>query len=365
MDPLPFDADIAQHLARFTGRQWVFDQVGAWLRETVDFVRDCYFPDVLAIMSSYKDWFDIGASAPSFMAVGMAGAAYGGDPAQARTRPALSPIAPGLLLDGDLITVTDFDPTKIEEYVSSAWYTYEQGDHVGLPPGRGETNPAFTGPELPWTWLADSDKYSWSKAPRYDGRVVQVGPIARVLLAYAQGHAPTKTLVDESLAKLGIGLAQLNSTAGRILARAIEAVTLADLLLNVVFRRFVDNIEVGLTDVFNPDMWDPSTWPHRATGNSFAEVARGNLSHWCSVEGGKISHYQCVVPSTWLAGGRDPKGQLGPFEYALANSGSHPLLRADQPLEPLRTIHSFDPCMSCGVHVLDPHGGELFSVLTP
>ncbi len=348
-----------------TINQVKIDQVGAWLQQTVDFVRSCYLPDVLAIMGAYKDWFGIGASAPSFMAVGMAGATYGGDPAVARTRPALSPIAPGLLLDGDLSTVTAFDPAKIEEYVSSAWYSYEEGDEIGLPPARGETNPDYSGPDLPWSWVAGGDKYSWSKAPRYDGRVVQVGPIARLLLAHAQGHAPTRALVDESLAKLGIGLAQLNSTAGRVVARAMEAVTLSEMLLDVVFTRFVANIGVGQTDVFNPDKWEPSTWPDRASGYSFAEVARGNLSHWCTVEGGTVARYQCVVPSTWSAGGRDPKGQLGPFEYSLANGGRHPLLMPDQPLEPLRTIHSFDPCMSCGVHVLDPQGGELFSVVSP
>lgn len=348
-----------------TINQVTIDKVKSWLDDTADFVKSCYLPDVLAIMGAYKDWFDIGASAPNFMAVGMAGATYGGDPANARSRPALSPIAPGLLLDGDLKTVRPFDPTKIEEFVSSAWYSYDEGDATGLPPERGETTPKYAGPELPWTWVAGSEKYSWSKAPRYDGRVVQVGPVARVLLAYAQGHPRTKALVDQSLRTLGISLAQLNSTAGRIVARAIEAVTVSEMMVDVVFARFVKNIKAGKIDVFNPDKWEPSTWPRKTKGYSLVEVARGNLSHWCTVEDDKISRYQCVVPTTWLAGGRDPKGQLGPYEHSLANGGTHPLSLPDQPLEPLRTIHSFDPCMSCAVHVLDPRGEELYRVVTP
>jgi hydrogenase large subunit len=346
-----------------TINQVTINQIDGWLKDTVDFVSSCYLPDVLAIMGAYKDWFDIGAAPPNFMAVGMAGAVYGGDPAAARTRPPMSPIGPGLLLNGDLSTVVPFDPSKIEEYVSSAWYTYEAGDAVGLAPDRGETNPSYTGPELPWTWVADSPKYTWSKAPRYDGQVVQVGPVARVLLAYAQGHPRTKVLVDQSLQTLGIRLSQLNSTAGRIVARAIEAVTVSELMLDVVFAAFVANIKAGDIDVFNASKWEPSTWPSKAQGYSFAEVARGNLSHWCAIENQKISHYQCVVPTTWLAGGRDPQGQPGSYEYSLAHGGSHPLSLPDQPLEPLRTIHSFDPCMSCAVHVIDPAGRELHQVV--
>jgi hydrogenase large subunit len=346
-----------------TINQVTINQIEVWLNDTVDFVSSCYLPDVLAIMGAYKDWFNIGAAPPNFMAIGMAGAVYGGDPAAARSRPPLSPVGPGLLFDGNLSTVVPFDPTKIEEYVSSAWYTYEAGDAAGLHPGKGETSPQYSGPDLPWTWVADSPKYTWSKAPRYDGRVVQVGPVARVLLAYAQGHPRTKALVDQSLKTLGITLAQLNSTAGRIVARAIEAVTVSELMLDVVFAQFVANIKGGNIDVFNPAKWEPSTWPSKAQGYSFAEVARGNLSHWCTIENQKITRYQCVVPTTWLAGGRDSQGQPGPYEYSLANGGTHPLSLPDQPLEPLRTIHSFDPCMSCAVHVLDPQGGELHQVL--
>ena len=347
-----------------TINQVTLDEIGSWLDDTVAFVRDCYFPDVVAILNAYKDWFSIGAAPANFMAVGMVGATFGGDPAAARSSPSLSPIKPGLLLDGDLSTVHAYDPSKIEEFVSSAWYSYESGDSVGLKPADGETTPAYTGPKLPWTWIGDQDKYTWSKAPRYEGRVMQVGPVARVLLAYAQGHKRTVELVDSARRKLGITLQQLNSTAGRILCRAIEAVTVSEAMVDQTYARFVANIAHGKVDVFNPEKWEPSSWPTKAHGFSVLEVARGNLSHWCTIEDQKIDRYQCVVPTTWLSGGRDPQGQSGPYEYSLAHGGRHPLLRPDEPLEPLRTIHSFDPCMSCAVHVLDPDGSELFQVTT-
>jgi hydrogenase large subunit len=335
------------------------DQIAGWIAETQEFVQSCYLPDALAIMGVYKDYFDIGAAQPSFLAVGMAGATFGGDPADSRTTSAHTEVRPGVLLDGDLATVHPFDPTKVAEYVTSAWYSQADGDSVALTPDKGETTPDYTGPTPPFEWLGDSDKYTWSKAPRYDGKVVQVGPVARVLLAYAQGHARTVDLVDQAVATLGITLDQLNSTAGRTLCRAVEAVTSAQALAEVTFPRLVDNLRRGDIDVFDATRWEPSSWPKKSSGYSFVEVARGNLSHWVTIEDGTIARYQAVVPTTWLAGGRDDSGAQGPYEESLAGTGTHPLLDAAQPLEPLRTIHSFDPCMSCAVHVLDPGGAEL------
>ncbi len=341
------------------------DKIESWLKEIVTFVRTAYLPDALAILGAYPDWFGIGASSPNYFAVGAAGAAYPGLPNAGNKllsdpAPLNATMSAGVLLDGNLRDVMPFDPAQIAEYVSSAWYTYSEGDAAGLHPSAGETNPDYKGPELPWSWVASSPKYTWSKAPRYEGRVMQVGPVARVLLAYAQGEPATVELVDGALSKLQIKLEQLNSTAGRMVCRAIEAATLSDRLLNDVFGAFMANVRAGRTEVFNPLLWEPSTWPSSASGYSLCEVARGNLSHWCTIESGKIDRYQCVVPTTWLGGGRDPSGQLGPYEYALAHGGAHPLVDPSQPLEPLRTLHSFDPCMSCGVHVLDPDGGELF-----
>ena len=345
--------------------QVTIDKVRGWLADTVEFVRSAYLPDALAILGAYPDWFRIGASVPNFFAVGAAGATYPGRPSAGNPllrdpAPLNAPVRAGVLLGGDVHNVKPFDPQEIAEYVSSAWYTYPQGNGAGLHPSVGETDPAYSGPDLPWTWVASSPKYTWSKAPRLNGAVMQVGPVARVLLAYAQGEPATVGRVDDALSRLGIRLAELNSTAGRMVCRAIEATTLADRLLSDVFGAFVANVRAGRTEVFNPALWEPSTWPQEASGYSLCEVARGNLSHWCTIQSGKVSRYQCVVPTTWLGGGRDPDGQLGPYEYALAHGGTHPLVDPQQPLEPLRTLHSFDPCMSCGVHVLDPRGRELF-----
>lgn len=342
------------------------DQVRGWVAETLEFVRDCYYPDVVAVAGVYKDYFDIGAAQPNFLAVGLAGATYAGDPASARqTSPFTEEVKPGLVLDGDLTKVVPFDPKKISEYVTSAWFTYAGGDDKALTPDKGETKVKYTGPKPPFTWLGDGEKYTWCKAPRYDDKVVQVGPVARVILAYAQGHARTKELVDAAASKLGIVPAQLNSTMGRIYCRALEALTSAEILAQVTFPQFVKNVKSGDLSVFDATKWDPSSWPKEASGFSLVEVARGNLSHWVTVKDGKVGHYQAVVPTTWLAGGRDAHGQQGPYEESLAGNGKHPLARKDQPLEPLRTIHSFDPCMSCAVHILDPEGGEAFQVVTP
>ncbi|WOP18682.1 nickel-dependent hydrogenase large subunit [Raineyella sp. LH-20] len=334
------------------------DQIKQWIAESSEFVSACYVPDAMAIMGVYKDYFDIGAAQPNYLAVGMAGATYAGDPASSRLTSPYNEVKPGAIYDGDLGTVHPFDPTKIAEWVSSAWYTYEEGD-IGLTPDKGETSPHYTGPKPPYEWLADGKEYTWSKAPRYDGRVVQVGPVARVILGYAQGHPATKKLVDDACKKLGIRVAQLNSTAGRTLARALECALIADILSQNTFPTFVKNIVGGDIDVFDASRWEPSSWPGQSSGFSLVEVPRGFLSHWVTIEKGKVARYQAVVPTTWLGGGRDADGKQGPYEESLAGNGKHPLVDPAQPLEPLRTIHSFDPCMSCAVHVLDPDGSDL------
>ncbi|OFU57780.1 nickel-dependent hydrogenase large subunit [Corynebacterium sp. HMSC11E11] len=345
-----------------TVNQVHLDQVETWVAEMVEFVRDCYYPDAVAIMGAYKDYFDIGAAAPNFLAVGMAGATYAGDPATSRVETTHPEVKPGVILDGDYTKVAPFDPQKIEEFVSSAWFTYEDGDDTGLHPLVGETTVDYTGPTPPYEWLGDEDKYTWSKAPRYDGRVIQVGPVARVLNAYVQGEPRTRELVDEARRTLDIEVEQLNSTAGRTYARAVEAVTAAEYMSEVVMPQFVEGIRNGDIDVFDASKWEPSSWPDECSGMAFTEVARGMLSHFTSIKDGKVSNYQAVVPTTWLAGGRDPEGNLGPYEESLA--GGHPLVDPEQPLEPIRTIHSFDPCMSCAVHVLDPEGTEIFKTVT-
>jgi hydrogenase large subunit len=333
--------------------------IANWVAEIEEFVRTCYVPDALAIVGVYKDYFDIGKSSPNYFAVGAAGATYGGDPNQVPRFPSvMMDVKPGVILNDDFSTVLPFDPTLIAEDISTAWMSYS-GDEVSLTPDKGETTVAYTGPEPPFKWLADKPEYTWCKAPRYDGKPMQVGPNARILLAYAQGHARTKEIVDGAVHTLGIDLKQFNSTAGRTLARAVEAQISAEHLLNDVFPTFVANLQHGNINVFDPSRWEPHMWPKEAQGFSMVEVARGNLSHWVTIKDEKVDRYQAVVPSTWLAGGRDKDGGKGPYEESLTSGGNHPLVNPDEPLEPLRTIHSFDPCMSCAVHVLDPEGQQL------
>ena len=183
------------------------------------------------------------------------------------------------------------------------------------------------------------------------------------MLAYAQGYEPVKKLVDGAIETLGITPAQINSTMGRTFARAAEATVSAQLLLED-YNSLVGNIKEGRIDVFDASKWEPSSWPAQCEGYAFVEVARGDLSHWVSIKDGKVERYQAVVPTTWLAGGRDANGVTGPYEESLMGTGTHPLVDPKAPLEPMRTIHSYDPCMSCGVHILDPDGKLIGEAVT-
>jgi [NiFe] hydrogenase large subunit/hydrogenase large subunit len=265
----------------------------------------------------------------------------------------------GIILNKDLSTVHEYDHKKIQEYIHSSWYEYPGDSSRGLHPYEGETIPKYTGPQPPWTYLQDQEKYTWMKVPRYDGKPMQVGPLPRMLVAYASGHADAKELVGEALAKLDVGPAALFSTLGRTAARGVETMLLAkkmeDWLADLNTR-----IRNGDVKTFTQDKWDPSSWPASAEGYGYVDAARGSLGHWVQIANGSIARYQCVVPSTWNCSPRDAQGQEGPYEAALQDN--HPLVNPEQPLEILRTIHSFDPCMACGVHVLDAQGREVVEV---
>ena len=340
------------------------DEVQGWINDSLTFVQSCYIPDAMAIMGVYTDYFNIGASSPNYLAVGLLGATYAGDPAKAPAdgNPRKA-IKPGVIYDDDYSKFDPFDPSLIAESVATAWFKYS-GDGKPLHPSVGETTVNYTGPTLTNgaypdnTWLGDGDQYTWSKAPRYNGKPMQVGPLARVLLAYAQGHPRTKELVDGAAKTLGITLKQLNSTGGRTLARAVECLIEAETLANDTMPAFIDGLKNGDISVFDSTKWEPSSWPADCQGFGLVEVARGMLSHWVHIKDGKISNYQAVVPSTWNSGGRDEQGQMGPYETSLAGNKQHPMVNTAEPLEALRTIHSFDPCMSCAVHVLDADGNE-------
>jgi [NiFe] hydrogenase large subunit/hydrogenase large subunit len=316
------------------------------------FVEQVYFPDLIAIAGFYKEWAAIGGGTGNYLACGEFPE---GDPRDVKSLY----LPRGIVLNKDLTKVVPYDEKQVKEYISSSWYEYSQGDDAGLHPYQGETKPKYTGPKPPWTYLQGEKKYTWMKAPRYDGRPMEVGPLARMLVAYAAGHEGARALVQEVLERLDVGPAALFSTLGRTAARGIETVLLARRLPRW-YDQLVERIKGGDTQTFNGAKWDPSTWPAKAQGYGYCDAARGALGHWVQIENGKIARYQCVVPSTWNCSPRDPKGQPGPYEAALMDH--HPLAKPEQPLEILRTIHSFDPCMACGVHVLDATGNPVTTV---
>ena len=324
------------------------DEIAGMIAQAKRFVLEVYYPDVLAIASFYPEYAAIGTSSSTLLATGESAFSCSGTPAGGA-------VPAALLMDGNYTTPHSFDPGKVAEFVSSAWYSYPEGDRQGLHPWQGHTEPKYTGPKPPFKQLSDREKYTWCKAPRYDGRAVQVGPNARILVACAQGHAETVQLAREGLAKLGAGVEALNSTLGRTYCRALESVVLAR-RMDQWFAQLNERIKAGDVATFNRELWEPASWPRQAQGIGFMEAARGTLSHWVEIEDGRVSRYQAVVPSTWNSSGRDPGGQMGPFEQALAGDGKHPLADPKRPIEVLRTIHSFDPCESCAVHLLVPGG---------
>jgi hydrogenase large subunit len=312
-------------------------------------------PDLLAIASFYKDWGGIGDTGGNFLS-------FGEFPGKSIWDTESLLVPRGVILGGDLSKIHPIDLDKgdeIQEFVSHSWYKYGAGDAQGLHPFKGETELNYTGPKPPYEQLEIEQKYSWIKSPRWKGKVMEVGPLARVLLMYANGHKPTKALVDFTLKKLDVPVNALFSTLGRTAARGLESKLIADEMQGW-YDALIANIKAGDVRTFNDQYWEPSTWPKHMQGVGLMEAPRGGLSHWIVVDDAKISNYQAVVPSTWNAGPRDAQGQPGPYEAALQHN--HVLIDPKQPLEILRTVHSFDPCIACAVHVTDPNGEELVQV---
>jgi len=329
-----------------------FTDIQGMIRKARRFVEQVYWPDLLAIAGFYKEWASIGDGVPNYLACG--------EYPENGVRDLDSLYFPrGIVLENDLSTVHEYDPAKVAEYVSSSWYEYSGGDEVGLHPYEGETTPRYTGPEPPWEYLQDEERYTWMKAPRYEGRPMEVGPLARMLVAYASGHDGARELVDDALGRLGVGPEALFSTLGRTAARGIETVLLAR-RMERWFDQLVARVRGGDAATFTREKWDPSTWPRSTRGYGYCDAARGSLGHWVVIEDGEIANYQAVVPSTWNCSPRDPRGQMGPYEASLVDN--HPMEDPERPLEILRTIHSFDPCMACGAHVLDARGNLVTKV---
>ena len=353
--PISIDATASAGVAGTALNVTGLQQIKAIIQRMMTFVDQVYVPDTLAIASFYKDWFERGEGVGNFMT-------YGDFPEKGMGDPASWLIPSGVILNRDLSTIHPIDmnkPDEIQEFVAHSWYDYSGGKKGGLHPYDGETNLNYTGPKPPYDQLNVEESYSWLKSPRWKGHVMEVGPLARVLMLYAKGHEPTKALADMALGKLGVPLTAMFSTLGRTAARTLETKIIGDQMM-VWLDNLIANIKAGDLAVHNPAKWDPKTWPKEARGVGFMEAPRGALAHWIVIKDGKIDNYQAVVPSTWNAGPRDAEGKPGPYEAALMDR--HTLFDPKQPLEIQRTIHSFDPCIACAVHVVDPDGEELMQI---
>lgn len=317
------------------------------LDEVVPFVQQVYFPDACAIAGFYPDWFDIGAGVKNYLSVPDL-------PMDSGSKTFDMP--GGTIFDGNLAGVRPIASVRDEyfregvvEDVTHGYYKGRGAQH----PWKGETDPDFTD-------FQDDGKYSWVKAPRFEGKPMQVGPLANILVAYASQHELTRKWTDRALsqvstiAKRSITVDQLHSTMGRHLARAIRAAVLSDLALRH-WESLVKNITGGDTSTFHMPNFPKGT----IEGVGFHEAPRGTLSHWIVVKDGILSNYQAVVPTTWNASPRDEGDVPGPYEAALLKN---PVANPKKPLELLRTVHSFDPCMACAVHTLDVEGKAIATV---
>lgn len=347
-NPIDLNSDSALNAKRL-------GQVQEVIGKLRDFVDNVYVPDLIAIAGFYKDWAQWGEGVGNFMT-------YGEFPGRGGMADLSGMMIPrGVILKRDLSRIYPVDlhrDDEVEEYIARSWYDYSTGKSSGLHPYAGETELNYSGPTPPYKILDVEHSYSWLKSPRWKGNVVEVGPLARVLILYANGHEQTKELVNVVLSKLEVPIEALYSTLGRTAARGLETKIVGD-AMQAWFDQLMANIRAGDTRTHNQELWNPRTWPKSARGAGFMEAPRGALGHWIVIENERIANYQAVVPSTWNAGPRDAEGQPGPYEAALAGMPMHD---PRQPLEILRTIHSFDPCLACAVHVTDANGAELIEV---
>jgi hydrogenase large subunit len=316
------------------------------LDEMVAFVEQVYLPDVCAIGAMYADWLGYGSGVKNYLAV----------PDLPLDRKGTQFDLPGgTIMNGDFSTLKKIesfeDPyfaDNVSECIAHSWYDGDWTRH----PYQEETVPSYTGFE-------DDGKYSWIKAPRFRNEPMQVGPLAQVLVGYVGGHEPTKRWVDKALdlagavAKTKLAPNLLHSTLGRHLARAVRTAVICE-AAQKHWQLLVENIASGDTDIFEAPVFQGEQM-----GFGFHEAPRGTLSHFVVIRDGKIANYQAVVPSTWNAGPRDDQNRPGPYEASLVGN---PVADPENPLEVLRTIHSFDPCIACAVHTLDVEGREIARV---
>ncbi len=340
--------------------EWL-NLVSSIIDQSITFIDQVYIPDLKAIASFYKDWtYGGGLSGKNLLS-------YGEYPDHPNDWSQANMLQPGgAILDGDLSKVHEVDvrdPEQVQEFVAHSWYSYPD-EKQGLHPWDGITEPHFElGPNFKGTktnieQIDEGAKYSFIKAPRWRGHAMEVGPLARYVVAYARGHEEIRDQVDGLLHDLGLPLPAIFSTLGRTAARGLECSFTAH-KMRYVFDQLMANLKAGDTATANMDKWEPDTWPAQTRGVGHVEAPRGALGHWIHIKDGKLENYQAVVPTTWNASPRDPAGNIGAYEAALLGT---PMVDAEQPVEILRTIHSFDPCLACSTHVMAPDGEELASV---
>jgi Ni,Fe-hydrogenase I large subunit len=313
--------------------------------EAKAFVEQVYIPDVVAIARAYPEWARIGRGIGNYLS-------YGEFPLDDSDAPRLL-LPRGRVMGGDLARVESVDQVDVGETVAHSWYTYGGGaDGTLRHPTMGMTEPRYAGPEPPITTLAGSERYSWLKAPRYREEPMEVGPLARMLVASVEGRGDVRERLEDVASRSGLGAAALSSTLGRMIARAVEAAVVADQLDGWI-RELRATLASGDLAVADLSRWDPGTWPAAASGRSLGEGPRGAVGHWVSIADRRISDYQVVDATTWNASPRDAAGRRGPLEEALIGT---PVADPERPVEVLRTVRSFDPCPACAVHAFDPGG---------
>ncbi len=339
-NPINPESQSTLTLERLYKIKALIDEIGA-------FVNQVYLPDVAAIGGLYADWTRYGAGVTNYLSVPDMPLDGAG------TRFAMPG---GYLAGGDLAAfkpITSYHDTYFEngvkESAKHAWYEGAETLH----PYQGRTDPQYVGFE-------DTGKYSWVKAPTFYDSRAQVGPLANVLAMVAADHEPTKRHLGRLMTIAGkihgspLPLAIVHSTIGRHAARAVRCAVLYE-NLGAQWQLLMANIAKGDFATFNPPMFPKG----EIRGFGFHEAPRGVLSHWTVIRNGKIVNYQAVVPSTWNAGPRDAADALGPYEASLIGN---PVADPQQPLEIIRTVHSFDPCLACAIHLLDPTGIETVQV---
>lgn len=262
----------------------------------------------------------------------------------------------GMKLDGKVRRV---DQLRVAETVATSWYHYNGagGDKQLLHPWDGETDPVYSGPAPPYKMIT-TPKYTWLKAPRYNGVVYEVGSLARMTVGYAAEHPEIRAAVDGFLGAAGLRRKQWFSVIGRIASRALETQLIANHMI-VWAAQLQANLAGGDLRIADTTKWELATWPAAAQGYGTVEAPRGALGHWIKIADGKVAGYQMVVPTTWNGSPRDGAGKRGAWEHALVGI---PLVDPTRPLEVLRAVHSFDPCMGCSVHLHDPDGTGTTSV---